>query len=124
MIEKLEKCTSDFFIAPIVITAKKDGSIKLAMDAKPINAQIWKNKYQMPIVDELMDSVGQIISNNPDGKELWFTSLDLNYAFSQLPLSKETSKHCNFSIVGGSATGTYRFKTGFYGLTDMPTEFQ
>ena len=72
MIEKLEKCTSDFFIAPIVITAKKDGSIKLAMDAKPINAQIWKNKYQMPIVDELMDSVGQIISNNPEGKELWF----------------------------------------------------
>ena len=124
MIEKLEKCTSDFFIAPIVITAKKDGSIKLAMDAKPINAQIGKNKYQMPIVDELVDSVGQIISNNPDGKELWFTSLDLNYAFSQLPLSKETSKHCNFSIVGGSATGTYRFKTGFYGLTDMPTEFQ
>ena len=24
----------------------------------------------------------------------------------------------------GDATGTYRFKTGFYGLTDMPTEFQ
>ena len=23
-----------------------------------------------------------------------------------------------------TATGTYRFKTGFYGLTDMPTEFQ
>ena len=21
-------------------------------------------------------------------------------------------------------TGTYRFKTGFYGLTDMPAEFQ
>merc|ERR1711894_213141 len=27
-------------------------------------------------------------------------------------------------MVGGSATGTYRFKTGFYGLTDMPAEFQ
>ena len=50
--------------------------------------------------------------------------MDLNYAYSQLPLSKETSKHCNFSILGGKATGTYRFKTGFYGLTDMPTEFQ
>ena len=33
-------------------------------------------------------------------------------------------KHCNFSIVGGKATGTYRFRTGFYGLTDMPNEFQ
>ena len=48
----------------------------------------------------------------------------LNYAYSQLLLSDQTSKHCNFNVVGGSATGTYRFKTGFYGLTDMPTEFQ
>ena len=34
------------------------------------------------------------------------------------------SKHCNFSIVCGEFTGTHRFKTGFYGLTDMPKEFQ
>ena len=39
-----------FLIAPIVIRAKKYESIKLALEAKPINAQIHKNKYQMPIV--------------------------------------------------------------------------
>ena len=33
---KLNKCTSEYFISPIVITAKKDGSVKLAMDAKPM----------------------------------------------------------------------------------------
>ena len=43
-IEKLDKCTTDYFISPIVLTAEKDGSIKLALNAKPINAQIWKNK--------------------------------------------------------------------------------
>ena len=31
---------------------------------------------------------------------------------------------CNFSVVGSHATGTYRFLTGFYGLSDMPAEFQ
>ena len=41
-ITKLDKCTSDCFIAPIVITIKKDDSIKLAMDAKPINRQLFK----------------------------------------------------------------------------------
>ena len=125
-IEKLEKCTNDFFIAPIVITAKKDGSIKLALDAKPINGQIFKNKYQMPVVEELMDSIGQIITD-PEHctEELWFTSLDLNYAYSQLPLSKEKkSKHCNFSIVGGRLPVLTSCLTGFYGLTDRPTEFQ
>ena len=77
-ITKLDKCTSDFFIAPIVITAKKDGSIKLAMDAKPINSQIHKNKYQKPIVDELLDCVSQIIAKAGENDEVWFTSLDLN----------------------------------------------
>ena len=84
-IEKLEKCTADFFIAPIVITAKKDGSIKLALNAKPMNAQIWKNQYQMLNIHELIDSAAQIITKNEPGK-VWFTSLDLKYAFSQLPL--------------------------------------
>ena len=55
---------------------------------------------------------------------MWLTTLDLKYAFSQLPLSDLTSSHYNFSIFCGEATGTYRVKTCFYSLTDMPTEFQ
>ena len=33
-ITKLNKCSEEFFISPIVITVKRDKSIKLAMDAK------------------------------------------------------------------------------------------
>ena len=117
------KCTSDHFVAPVVITAKKDGSIKLAMDAKPMNAQIFKNQYQMPNLMEQLDVAIQII-NKDTPREVWFTSLGLKYAFSQLLLSDLVSSHCNFSIVCGESTGTYCFKTGFYGLTDMPKEFQ
>ena len=80
-----------------MITAKKDGSIKLALDAKPVNAQNHKNKYQMPVVDEFLTKVSSISEAKPE-QGVWFTKLDLNYAYSQLPLSKETSKHCNFSI--------------------------
>ena len=50
--------------------------------------------------------------------------LDLTYAYSQLKLAADTAKECNFSIVGGKATGTIRFFTGFYGLADMSAEFQ
>ena len=39
-IEKLDKCTTDYFIAPIVITAKKNGSTKIALNVKQMNAQI------------------------------------------------------------------------------------
>ena len=86
-ITKLDKCTTDHFNNPIVLTAKKDGSIKLAMDAKLLNAQIWKNKYQMPKIHELINSAAQIITSDVPGS-VWFTSLDLKYEFSQLKLSK------------------------------------
>ena len=122
-IKRLDKCTSDSFIAPIVITVKKDDCIKLALDAKPINRQLFKNKYQMPNVGELLDGVSQIVTANTNGT-LYFSLLDLKYAYSQIKLTAETAKQCNFNIIGGQATATYRFLTGFYGLADMPAEFQ
>ena len=93
------------------------------MNAKPINRQLFKIKYQMPNVDELIDGVGQIVTENKSGT-LYFTVFDLKYAYSQLKLAAVTAKQCNFNIVGGKATGTYRFPTGFYVLADMPAEFQ
>ena len=50
--------------------------------------------------------------------------MDLKYAYGQIKLNAETAKQSNFNIVGGQATGTYRFLTGFYGLADMPAESQ
>ena len=119
VIKRLDKCTSDCFIAPIVITVKKDHSIKMALDAEPINRQLFKNKYQMPNVDELLGWVSQIDTANTN-VTLHFSVLDLKYAYSQLKLTAETAKQCNFNIKGGQATGTYRFLTELYGLADMP----
>ena len=75
-------------------------------------------------IDCLMDSIAQTITQSSNEGEVLFSTIDLRYAYSQLPLNKDTAKHCNFNIIGGQATGTYRFNTGFYGLTDMPAEFQ
>ena len=46
------------------------------------------------------------------------------YVYSQLQSQKDTAKHCNFNVICGESTGTYRFKAGLYGLTDMTAEFQ
>ena len=77
----------------------------------------------MPNVDELINGVSQIITATAEGT-LYFTVLDLKYAYSQIRPTADTAKHCNFNIVGSQATGTYMFLTGFYGLVDMPAEFQ
>ena len=73
----------------------------------------------MPIIHELIDNIALLLSSKESG-EVWFISLDLKNAYSQLQLCTDTSKQCNFSIVGGETTGTYRFLTRFYGLGDMP----
>ena len=57
-------------------------------------------------------------------KQTLFSLLDLHFTYSQIPLDKITREQCNFSLIGGNATGTYQFQTGFYGFTDMPAEFQ
>ena len=75
-------------------------------------------------IDCLMDSIAQAITQSSDEVEVLFSTIDLCYAYSRLPLDAETAKQCNFNIIGGQATGTYRFNNGFYGLTDMPAELQ
>ena len=77
----------------------------------------------MKNVEHLIDIVAEEIDNQNVGKA-WYTSSDMRYAYGQIPLHKETAKHCNFHRIGGKGTGTYRFTTSFYGLTVMPTEFQ
>ena len=77
----------------------------------------------MPNVDELIDGVSQINTENKEGT-LYFTVLELKYAYRQLKLAADTAEQCNFNIVGRKDTGTYRFLTGLYGLADMPAEIQ
>ena len=50
----------------------------------------------MSNIEELMDTVGQTISEKKSG-DIHFTTMDLTYAYGQLPLSAETSVQCNFS---------------------------
>ena len=121
----LMKCPDDLFISPVVITVKKDKSVKIALDSKKLNDALHKNKYQMQSIFHLVDSVALYVSErrNLPGQYL-FSKIDLKYAYSQIPLDENIQKHCNFNILGGRTTGTYRFINGFYELTDMPARFQ
>ena len=121
-IEKIHEIKDDVFIQPTVITVKKDRSVKIAQDARALNQAIEKDKYQMPNLKNLLDMVAEKLDTEKG--EGWFSSVDMTYAYGQLPLHLLTAKHCNFQIIGGESTGTYRIVTGFYGLSVTPTEFQ
>ena len=95
------------------------------MDPKILNDAIHKNKYQMQSIVHLMDKSAIKLSElkAKEGTQ-YFSKIDLKYAYSKLPLHPDTQRHCNFNVLGGNATGTYRFFNGFYGLTNLPTSFQ
>ena len=78
-IEKLEECSDKHFVSPIVITVKKDGSVKLASESRE-SKQVHKNKYQMPNIEELMDTIGQTRNERKTG-DVYFSTMDLKYAY-------------------------------------------
>ena len=106
---------------PNRITLKKDQTVKLALDSKKINKFFHKNEYQIPNIDLLLDNIAQVVKSDKS-KQTLVSTLDLRYEYSQIFLDKPTRDQCNFSIIGGNATGANQFQTVFYGLTDMPVE--
>ena len=78
----------------------------------------------MSNIDNLIDTIQQTLNKTASQETAYFSTLDLKYAYSQHNLDPETAQHCNFNIISGEGTGTYRFITGFYGLTDMPAALQ
>ena len=78
----------------------------------------------MTNIGTLIESILLQISAPASQNTTYFSTIDLKYAYSQLNFDAKTANYCNFNIISGDMTGTYRFQTGFYGLTDMPAEFQ
>ena len=44
--------------APVLFTKKKDGTMRLSIDYRKLNAVTVKNKYPMPRIDALFDQLG------------------------------------------------------------------
>ena len=81
----------------MVITVKKDKSVKIALDARALNNAFVKDKYLMSILEHSVDLMAEQLDNKKQGKSL-YTSLDMRYALGQVPFDEETAKHCNFQI--------------------------
>ena len=103
---KLSSCSEKYFTSPIVVTVKKDQTIKLALESKILNKAFHKNKYQMPNIDTLIESISQQISALASQDTTYFSTLELKDAYSQLNVDPNTAKCCNFNIISGGMTGT------------------
>ena len=65
-IRRVDKINDEVFIQPVVITVKKDKTVKVALDARLLNNAIQTDKYQMPNLDNLMEQVAERINNTDE----------------------------------------------------------
>ena len=107
----------------MVNTIKQDKSVEIALDASKLNESCIKKRPHMPYMDELLNQISAELSEN-DTDPIWMSIVDLDYAYGQTKLAPETSKHCNFAIIGEKINGYYQFRNGFYGPAHIPTSFQ
>ena len=76
------------FSHPTVITVKTD-RCRNCFRFTALNAAIQKDKYPIPNLENVSDQLAEILNSGPC--EAWFSTLDLQHAYGQIPA---TPRHC------------------------------
>jgi hypothetical protein len=97
--------------APILFVKKKDGSLRLCVDYRGLNAVTVKNKYPLPLLDEFFDRF--------QGAK-FFSKLDLQQGYHQLRIADADIPKTAFS----TRYGHYEYRVMPFGLTNAPASFQ
>ena len=97
--------------SPVVPIRKKDGSIRLCIDYRKVNAVTRADRFPMPNLTDLVFGL--------HGMQ-YFTSLDLIRGYYQIPLAESSQDITAFS----TTRSHYQFKRLSFGLKNAPAAFQ
>ena len=108
----IENTTSQYS-SPIVLVKKKDGSMRFCSDLRRINEIIEEDTYPLPLIQDVLDAIGQSRSSI-------YSILDLRAAFWQVPIHPDSRKYLTIN----SHVGKFCYKVLPFGLHSSPAAFQ
>jgi hypothetical protein len=89
---------------------KKDKSLWMCVDYRPLNVVTIKNKYTLPHIDILIDQLS---------RAKVFSKIDLRYGYHQIKIRLEDIPKTTFS----TRYGLYEYLVMSFGLTNAPAYF-
>ncbi|UYV80805.1 K02A2.6-like, partial [Cordylochernes scorpioides] len=102
--DTIEIIVTSKWISPIVVSKKKDGSIRLCVDLREPNKAVILDAYPIPLIEDILSSL--------HGCKV-FTNLDLSQAYHQIRLHPDSSEllmdikgvscYLDDIIIGGSS---------------------
>jgi hypothetical protein len=98
------------FASPALLVKKKTGDWSLCVDYRRLNAYTVKNKFPLPVIEELFEEL--------HGAK-WFTTLDLKFGFHQIMVHEDDQYKTAFH----THHGHFEYKVMPYGLTGAPATF-
>jgi hypothetical protein len=95
---------------PAIFVKKKDQSLRMCIDYRPLNAVTVKNKYPLPYIDILFDQLS---------KAKVFSKIDLRSVYHEIKIRPEDVPKTAFSI----RYDLYEYLVMSFGLTNAPAHF-
>jgi len=103
--------SSSPYASPIVLVRKKDGSLRICVDYRRLNAKTHKDAYPLPRIDVALDVL--------KGAQ-YCCSLNLAHGFNQLPVKESDIEKTAFRTGTG---GLYEYTRMPFGLCNAPSTF-